>query len=75
MLKALHNGINISLTAYPLSKARLLKAASSVNSALKNLINIELVYKTKDGYIVYDHFMAIWLRQQIFKIKILYWYW
>ncbi len=43
-----------------------LKAASSVNSALKNLINKELVYKTKDGYIVYDHFMAIWLRQQIF---------
>ncbi len=39
-----------------------LKAASSVNSALKNLIDKELVYKTPDGYIVYDHFMAIWLR-------------
>jgi len=43
-----------------------LKAASSVNSALKNLINKELVYKTQDGYVVYDHFMEIWLRQQIF---------
>jgi len=41
-----------------------LKAASSVNTALKRLIDRELVYKTPDGYMVYDHFMAIWLRQQ-----------
>lgn len=38
-----------------------LKAASSVNSALKKLINNELIYKSTDGYIVYDRFMAIWL--------------
>lgn len=38
-----------------------LKAASSVNSALKKLINNELIYKSADGYIVYDRFMAIWL--------------
>ncbi|MBP8790898.1 MAG: ATP-binding protein [Breznakibacter sp.] len=38
-----------------------LKAASSVNSALKKLIVNELIYKTADGYIVYDRFMAIWL--------------
>lgn len=43
-----------------------LRAASSVNSALKRLINREMVYKTADGYIVYDRFMAIWLRQQPF---------
>lgn len=38
-----------------------LKAASSVNSALKKLLNNELVYKTAEGYIIYDRFMAIWL--------------
>ena len=41
-----------------------LKATSSVNTALKKLVDKELVYKTKEGYIVYDRFMAIWLRQQ-----------
>ncbi|MCL1974001.1 MAG: ATP-binding protein [Bacteroidetes bacterium] len=41
-----------------------LKATSSVNTALRKLIDKELVYKTLDGYIVYDRFMAIWLRQQ-----------
>lgn len=43
-----------------------LKAASSVNSALKKLVSNEMVYKSSDGYIVYDRFMAIWLRQQLF---------
>lgn len=33
-----------------------LRAASSVNSALKRLIDREMVYKTADGYIVYDRF-------------------
>ena len=37
-----------------------------MNSALKRLIDREMVYKTADGYIVYDRFMAIWLRQQPF---------
>ena len=41
-----------------------LKATSSVNTALKKLIDKELVYRTQEGYIVYDRFMAIWLRQQ-----------
>ncbi len=41
-----------------------LKAASSVNASLKKLLDKELVYKNQDGYIVYDRFMAIWLRQQ-----------
>lgn len=43
-----------------------LRAASSVNSALKKLIDKEMVYKTACGYIVYDRFMVIWLRQQPF---------
>lgn len=43
-----------------------LKAASSVNTALKKLIDKELVYKGQEGYIVYDRFMAIWLYRQSF---------
>lgn len=41
-----------------------LKAASSVNSSLKKLMENELVYKTTEGYIVYDRFMAVWLSRQ-----------
>ncbi len=43
-----------------------LKAASSVNSALQKLLNNELIYKTDEGYIVYDRFMAIWLANSPF---------
>ena len=39
-----------------------LKAASSVGSSLKKLLDNELVYHTSDGYIVYDRFMGEWLR-------------
>ena len=48
-----------------ISKNRL-KAASSVRSALKKLIDNELVYQTADGYIIYDRFMGEWLRKQVF---------
>ena len=41
-----------------------LRAASSVKSSLKKLVDKEMVYKTHEGYIIYDRFMAIWLRQQ-----------
>lgn len=40
-----------------------LKAASSVRSSLKKLIDSELVYLSDGGYIVYDRFMDDWLRQ------------
>lgn len=43
-----------------------LKAASSVNSTIKKLLNNELVYKTPNGYIVYDRFLNEWLRRQAF---------
>ncbi len=32
------------------------KTPSSVNVALKSLLNKELIYNTPDGYIVYDRF-------------------
>jgi len=41
-----------------------LKAASSVNSSLKKLIDKELIYKSNLGYTVYDRFMALWIMQQ-----------
>lgn len=40
-----------------------LKAASSVNSSLRRLVDKELVYRSPDGYIVYDRLMALWLRR------------
>ena len=43
-----------------------LKAASSVNTSLAKLLSDELIYKSDAGYIVYDRFMAIWLRKQVF---------
>jgi hypothetical protein len=49
-----------------------LKAASSVNTSLKKLIDKEMIYKSAQGYIVYDRFMALWIRQQIYKKKFLH---
>ena len=43
-----------------------LRAASSVSSSLKKLVDNELVYQTHQGYIIYDRFMAEWLRTQMF---------
>lgn len=43
-----------------------LRAPSSVMAALKTLVKKEMVYKTPKGYIVYDRFLAIWLRSQSF---------
>ena len=41
-----------------------LKAASTVSSALSALIVKELVYRSPDGYSVYDRFLEIWLREE-----------
>lgn len=39
-----------------------LKGSSSINAALKVLIEKEYVFKTDKGYCVYDRFMALWLQ-------------
>lgn len=39
-----------------------LRSASSVQRALASLLEEEYLYPTEEGYIVYDRFMAIWLR-------------
>ena len=41
-----------------------LKAASSVNTSLKKIIDKELVCRSSNGYMVYDRFMSIWLSRQ-----------
>lgn len=40
-----------------------LRAASSVSSALKSMVDNEMVYRSPEGYMVYDRFMAEWLRR------------
>ena len=39
-----------------------IKAASTVNSAMKQLIAKELIYKSEKGYMVYDRFLALWMK-------------
>lgn len=39
-----------------------LKTPSSVSTALKSLLEKELVYKSANGYMVYDRFMGLWLQ-------------
>ena len=41
-----------------------LKNASSVSRALKKLIDNELVYKSENGYVIYDRFLGLWLCNQ-----------
>lgn len=38
-----------------------LKSASSVSRALQKLLDNELIYKSEQGYIVYDRFLGLWL--------------
>ena len=40
-----------------------LSGASSVKASLKVLEDKELVYKTNEGYIIYDRFMDLWLKR------------
>ena len=40
-----------------------LPSASSVKTALDVLLDKDLVFRTQAGYIVYDHFFAVWLRR------------
>ena len=40
-----------------------LPSASSVKTALDVLIDKDLIFRTETGYIVYDHFFAIWLER------------
>ena len=56
-----------SIVAQPTSgkfiKEHKLNGASSVKAALKVLEDKELVYRTNEGYIIYDRFMDLWLKR------------
>ena len=63
LLKAIaHKGTVAEINASSFIKQYNLKGASSVNTALKFLLEKELVLKEPEGYIVYDRFFAMWLK-------------
>lgn len=39
-----------------------LPSGSSVKTAIDKLIDRDIIYHTKNGYVVYDHFFAMWLK-------------
>ena len=43
-----------------------LPSASSNKRALEVLLEKELVYRTPQGYIIYDRFLALWLQRQFY---------
>ena len=57
------DGIVAQPTAGKFIKGHKLSGASSVKAALKTLEDKELVYKTNDGYLIYDRFMDPWLKR------------
>ena len=64
LLKAIaHEGMAIEINSSSFIKRYNLKGASSINTALKYLLEKELVLKEPEGYIVYDRFFAMWLKQ------------
>ena len=65
LLKAVaKEGVVPEINAGDFISAHRLKAASSVNAALKKLLNKEMIYKGDKGYSVYDRFLGLWLQQQ-----------
>ena len=66
LLKAIATeGCIKSINANDFIKRHHLKTPSSVNVALKSLLNKELIYNTPDGYIVYDRFFGKWLKDTV----------
>ena len=64
LLKAIaKEGIVAQPTAGRFIKSHNLSGASSTTAALKVLENKELVYRTPEGYIIYDRFMDLWLKR------------
>lgn len=45
-----------------------LMSSSSVSSALKALLDKDLITQEKGSYMVYDHFFALWLKKLMPKI-------
>lgn len=66
LLKAIAmEGCVKTINANDFIKKHQLKTPSSVNVALKSLLNKELIYNTQEGYIVYDRFFGKWLKETV----------
>jgi hypothetical protein len=64
VLKAVaKSGCVVAPTGKEFLSAYSLGAASTVASAVSNLLQKELLYKTADGIIVYDKLFAQWLKR------------
>ena len=64
LLKAIaKDGIVAQPTSGNFIKKHKLSGASSIKAALKVLEDKELVYRTNEGYIIYDRFMDLWLKR------------
>lgn len=64
LLKAIAQERKVSRpTAQEFIQKYSLSGVSSVQSALKTLVNKELAYPSPDGYIVYDRFFDLWLQR------------
>lgn len=63
LLVAIAKEVNVaSINGNAFVKKYNLKGTSSINKALKHLIDKEFVFKDQNGYSVYDRYMALWLR-------------
>lgn len=66
LMKAIaRDGLVAQPTSGKFIKAHRLNGASSVKAALKVLEDKELVYRTPQGYTVYDRFMEMWMRKSV----------
>ena len=64
LLKAIaSDGLVTEPTGSKFIRRHNLLSASIVQSALRGLLDKEIVYRTHQGYMVYDRFMGIWLKR------------
>ena len=60
-----HEGVVGQVNAGSFIRRYKLKGTSSVNRALEYLTDRELVYRQSDGYIVYNRFLGLWLKNMM----------
>ena len=66
MLSAIAKEVNVkSPMAQSFISKYNLPALSSIKAALASLTDSQFIYQYNDGYIVYDRFFGMWLRERI----------
>ena len=64
LLKAIaSDGTAVEPTGSKFLRRHNMISASAVQAALKALVEKEFIYRTKQGYLIYDRFMSIWLKR------------